>query len=178
MTTYKERLLDPRWQRRRLDILSRSDFACEVCESTNKTLHVHHKRYRKGAMPWEYADHELQALCVDCHEEITHVRARLDEALAELDAGDIEEIAGFADGLVAKRHVFSDRTEGLKPRSWRLLSWSHARGFVVCLTAGIRPEAVYRIIDMQPITCETVERLGFDDLLPQIIAELKETDRR
>ena len=34
------------------------------------TLNVHHIKYRKGAMPWEYSDDELVTLCEGCHSEI------------------------------------------------------------------------------------------------------------
>lgn len=67
--SYSDLLRDPRWQRRRLEIMSRADFSCEKCHSATKTLNVHHKEYRKGAKPWEYADHELECLCEDCHED-------------------------------------------------------------------------------------------------------------
>lgn len=65
---YAEQLKHPKWQRRRLEIMSRAGFACEQCGDTESTLHVHHKAYRDGAMAWEYLDEELVCLCEDCHE--------------------------------------------------------------------------------------------------------------
>jgi hypothetical protein len=65
---YRLQLKDPRWQRRRLERLQLAHFACEECASTKKTLHVHHKKYRTGAPPWDYVDSELEVLCEDCHE--------------------------------------------------------------------------------------------------------------
>ena len=65
--TYREQLLDPRWQRKRLERLSLSDFACEACGDKENTLHVHHRRYVKGRMAWEYTAEELQTLCKQCH---------------------------------------------------------------------------------------------------------------
>jgi hypothetical protein len=65
--TYWQQLKHPKWQRRRLEILQRDDFMCAACLATEKTLHVHHKRYVKGRMLWEYPDDELVALCDDCH---------------------------------------------------------------------------------------------------------------
>jgi 5-methylcytosine-specific restriction endonuclease McrA len=100
--SYAELLKDPRWQRRRLEILERGDFSCELCEATDRTLHVHHKLYRKGAMPWEYADHELRALCEDCHSQLHHLRARLDEAIAYVSDCDMEVLLGFAEALAAR----------------------------------------------------------------------------
>ena len=66
--TYKEQLLDPRWQRRRLEILQRDDFTCRKCLSKDKTLHVHHTEYFNGKMAWEYDGRYLKTLCADCHE--------------------------------------------------------------------------------------------------------------
>lgn len=65
---YRVQLKDPRWQRRRLERLQVAHFRCEECADTKKTLHVHHKKYRDGAAPWEYTDDELEVLCDDCHE--------------------------------------------------------------------------------------------------------------
>lgn len=65
--TYSEKLRDPRWQKRRLEIMQRDKYACQHCHSTTNTLHVHHVHYNKGAMPWEYEDDMLMTLCEDCH---------------------------------------------------------------------------------------------------------------
>jgi hypothetical protein len=67
MSTYAEKLRDPRWQRRRLEIMQRDEFACRDCGSTSEMLNVHHSLYRKGADPWDYADDELSTLCRACH---------------------------------------------------------------------------------------------------------------
>jgi 5-methylcytosine-specific restriction endonuclease McrA len=72
---------DPRWQRRRLEILQRDDWRCRCCGEGGKELHVHHRRYRSGEPPWNYTDEELITLCTACHntvEEITfNCRANL-----------------------------------------------------------------------------------------------------
>jgi hypothetical protein len=67
MKTYSDKLKDPRWQRKRLEILQRDDFACRYCRSKDNTLHVHHKLYRKGKMPWDYEDDVFVTLCESCH---------------------------------------------------------------------------------------------------------------
>lgn len=66
---YSEKLKDPRWQRKRLEVLQREDFTCETCKAIEKTLHVHHKFYETGKEPWEYPLEAFMVLCVDCHEE-------------------------------------------------------------------------------------------------------------
>lgn len=103
--SYIEKLRDPRWQRKRLEVMERAQFQCETCESAEKTLNVHHKLYRKGANPWEYADEELACLCEECHEAVTHLRVRLDEALAQLGGSGFEEVVGFAEGLMLMRRA-------------------------------------------------------------------------
>jgi len=71
--SYSESLQDPRWQKKRLAILSRSDFHCEYCGDSTSTLHVHHKHYLKNHDVWDYEDSQLAALCKICHEE-QHIR--------------------------------------------------------------------------------------------------------
>ncbi len=66
--TYAEKLKDPRWQRKRLDILNRDDFTCRICNDTKSTLHVHHEKYFKNTEPWDYHDDNFKTLCNTCHE--------------------------------------------------------------------------------------------------------------
>jgi hypothetical protein len=68
--TYSEKLKDPRWQRKRLEILEAAGWKCEACNSNNVPLHVHHKFYQRGLAPWEYRAGALVSLCSSCHEEI------------------------------------------------------------------------------------------------------------
>lgn len=67
-TEYQKKLLDPRWQRKRLEILNRDGFKCVECHSEYKTLHVHHKNYTFGLDPWDYPDTNFITFCEDCHE--------------------------------------------------------------------------------------------------------------
>lgn len=66
---YKEKLLDPRWQKKRLEVLNRDGFSCRFCSDTKTTLHVHHKVYEKGKEPWDIDSKLLITLCKDCHEQ-------------------------------------------------------------------------------------------------------------
>jgi len=65
--TYAEKLRDPRWQKKRLEIMSRDRFTCRKCQDATKTLNVHHRYYTKGSMPWEYPDDALVTFCEPCH---------------------------------------------------------------------------------------------------------------
>lgn len=69
-STYSEKLRDPRWQRKRLEVMQRDDFKCRMCGATDKTLNVHHCYYSldRTRMPWEYELESLKTLCEECHE--------------------------------------------------------------------------------------------------------------
>ena len=62
---YKEKLLDPRWQKKRLHILERDSWACTLCGDNTTTLHVHHKSY--SGDPWDADNSKLTTLCASCH---------------------------------------------------------------------------------------------------------------
>jgi hypothetical protein len=77
--TYKEKLKDPRWQKKRLQIFERDEWACKMCCSTTKTLQVHHVRYYKNCDPWDYDDADLVTLCESCHEAEHGIACRVQE---------------------------------------------------------------------------------------------------
>ena len=83
--TYSEKLKDPRWQKRRLDVLSRENFTCETCASDEKTLHVHHCYYEKGMEPWDYPDHALKCLCETCHQDRQAAELSIQRAISRLN---------------------------------------------------------------------------------------------
>ena len=78
--TYSEKLRDPRWQRKRLEILQRDDWACLSCGDKEKSLQVHHIVYRK-LDPWAYPDELYQTLCEDCHERRGQITDKIVDAL-------------------------------------------------------------------------------------------------
>lgn len=67
---YAEKLKDPRWQKKRLQILERDNWKCRACGTTEKTLHVHHIFYMQDTEPWDVHDGLLITFCKDCHEGI------------------------------------------------------------------------------------------------------------
>lgn len=70
---YSDYFKDPRWQKKRLEILERDDFCCQICFDTKETLNVHHRIYSKGKKPWEYDNKHLVTLCETCHSDETKV---------------------------------------------------------------------------------------------------------
>lgn len=70
--TYSEKLLDPRWQKRRLQILHRDNWTCCYCGDTQTNLQVHHKSY--SGDPWEANDEILETVCSHCHEVLEFLK--------------------------------------------------------------------------------------------------------
>jgi hypothetical protein len=62
---YTEKLKDPRWQKKRLEILQRDEFTCVLCGDKESTLHVHHHTY--SGQPWHIESSKLKTVCSDCH---------------------------------------------------------------------------------------------------------------
>lgn len=69
MKTYSQKLADPRWQRKRLEIMSVAGFKCEDCNRRDQELQVHHCAYIRGLEPWQYDSALLMCLCDGCHEK-------------------------------------------------------------------------------------------------------------
>ena len=107
--SYGERMKDPRWQKKRLEVLSRDGWKCVYCGDGTKTLHVHHTYYVAGRDPWEYPSGGLVSLCEDCHEH-------------EPEYG-----ATIFDWLAASNQVGMSRVESLQPgqaEAARLISYA------------------------------------------------------
>ncbi|WP_418988078.1 hypothetical protein [Bacteroides heparinolyticus] len=64
---YKEQIKSPKWQKRRLEIMGKDDFACQICGNKESTLNVHHLCYHSNSNIWDYEDWELITLCEECH---------------------------------------------------------------------------------------------------------------
>jgi len=73
MTEFQRQLKDPRWQKKRLEILERDEWTCQGCADIKATLTVHHKSYDfndgKFADIWDYNGDDLITLCEKCHSE-------------------------------------------------------------------------------------------------------------
>lgn len=82
--SYNEQIKSPHWQKRRLQILQRDNFTCQICGSTGKTLHVHHLCYRKDAKIWDYPDNTLITLCEDCHRMEHEMQSENDYSVTNL----------------------------------------------------------------------------------------------
>lgn len=101
--TYSEKLLDPRWQKKRLEVLDSAEFKCEICGNSESTLHVHHKQYFKGRDVWEYEVNQLACLCKLCHEANHEREDLLKDAISRIPMDgpfDSEHVAYLIYGLL------------------------------------------------------------------------------
>ena len=105
VTPYWQKLQDPRWQRKRLEIMQRAKFACEDCGETSMQLHVHHLLYRKGCEPWDYEPEALLCLCEKCHAERHEKHQSLLEGISKMDSKTYDEFC-FLAWVVGRRDVF------------------------------------------------------------------------
>lgn len=120
--TYREKLLDPRWQRKRLEILERDQWQCYDCGDDKSTLHVHHRYYVRGREPWDYPNDALVSLCETCHGNNESTREALAVSMARLDENAM--VLGYVNAL----QLTYSREED---PSWTLscLSYEWAAGF-------------------------------------------------
>ena len=75
MSEYSKKLANPKWQKKRLEILARDEWKCRICGDNEIELQVHHLQY-KGA-PHEQENEFLLTLCAECHEETSFVERQI-----------------------------------------------------------------------------------------------------
>lgn len=107
--TYSEKLLDPRWQRKKAEILERDDYTCKSCGATHITLHAHHIFYVDDTDPWDYKDDALITLCEVCHNTQHLIGNTLQNYLLDLIKSNPLMIH-----MVAQLCVLSDRVENFE----------------------------------------------------------------
>lgn len=75
---YSEKLNDPHWQKKRLEIFERDDWKCQACKDSETTLHVHHIVYQNNKEPWDIDNEFLITYCEDCHSVVGFLNKTLD----------------------------------------------------------------------------------------------------
>lgn len=101
--SYIEKLRDPRWQRKRLEILNEDKWTCQECRATDKPLHVDHTYYERGKEPWEYENHTLITLCENCHAKITELRKDVTFGMQFMKIEDARAVIDFMKGRLRER---------------------------------------------------------------------------
>ena len=148
--SYFEKLKDPRWQKKRLEVLDESLWACASCGDTANTLHVHHKQYIKGREPWEYESNELEVLCSTCHESTHASKARIEAVISQFPSLMLRRICSLLIG-------FGD--EYVDPSMWEFIEDDFARaGQVAWFIGNYNPGEAFEFRNL-------CERLGPEKVL-------------
>lgn len=124
--SYAELLRDPRWQKKRLEIMQRDNFTCQHCGCQDKELQVHHLIYHKDNKPWEYKSDELITLCSKCHDIETQANQDLYEDFKWLK--EMWKSLGFSSLMLEAllggissyiENILDDRENGEMEGSWQ-----------------------------------------------------------
>lgn len=103
--TYAEKLKDPRWQKKRLEIMQRDKFTCIWCFRNDATLNVDHKIYRPRLNPWDYTNDDLQTLCENCHKKLSERRQKIADQIGRMDEADLSELEIFLNDSLLKKSL-------------------------------------------------------------------------
>jgi len=97
-SAYSQKLRNPLWEQKRIEILTRDLYTCVHCRRSDETLHVHHLYYLPDHEPWQYENNALITLCEVCHIKEHMHKVGYKESLPEL----LE--AGFSYELLNQIH--------------------------------------------------------------------------
>jgi hypothetical protein len=95
MSSYSDKLKDPRWQKKRLEVLTRDGFRCQSCGDTETELMVHHIYYDKDFAPWEYQDEAYMTLCKSCHDKWHSIKKTMDQCFMKVDIDQLMDLQGI-----------------------------------------------------------------------------------
>jgi len=113
MQTYHEKLKvkDPRWQKKRLEILERDEFCCQICGNNEQTLIVHHRYYLFKNEPWDYNNNCFVSLCEDCHNFERETRKDYEKQLLEVLKLNFfsDDLSSLVDGFYKIQMVHSGK---------------------------------------------------------------------
>ena len=101
MSKWASHFKDSRWQKKRLEIMERDEWACRSCGASGEgvTLNVHHIHYESGKAPWEYPEHMLVTWCEKCHAAIHDLQHMLLKRICSIDTPIplIKRLVGYSD---------------------------------------------------------------------------------
>lgn len=111
---YRALLLDPRWQKMRLEVFARDKFTCQCCGADRKTLNAHHIFYSPDSEgPWDYDPSSIVSLCDDCHSQEHDLWANRNtivfEALATAGFRHFVEMDRFWDMMTTMARAATDQ---------------------------------------------------------------------
>lgn len=121
--SYADKLRDPRWQKKRLEILQLSEFCCISCGDSESELHVHHLVYEKGKEPWE--SQYLIPVCKACHKDLESVREDILAIMASCPPSHLFELHGALCSILGSPDPYAnwrewmDRAEDIRRAAYK-----------------------------------------------------------
>lgn len=88
------------WKELRLAAIEHAGGLCEACGKTSAsgaTLQLHHRKYIRGRLPWEYSFAELSVLCKGCHAEIHGIIFATSNWEVQGEPHDLGDLSGDCD---------------------------------------------------------------------------------
>lgn len=111
---YERKLTSPFWQKKRLEIMQRDEFACRFCGDKTNELHVHHAIYLPGLQPWEYEDQHLLTLCHVCHLEEEKMKSNDLFLISMLTQTGLSRRQLYALSVSLRRHFINTKHREMK----------------------------------------------------------------
>lgn len=71
-TDYRLQLKDEKWKAFRWFVMKVRGSKCELC-GKEKSIQVHHVRYKSNCKAWEYTCNDVIVVCVECHKKIHNI---------------------------------------------------------------------------------------------------------
>jgi hypothetical protein len=114
MSEYRQKLASPFWQRKRLEIMRRDEFACRFCGDKTEEQHIHHTVYLSGKEPWEYDDQYLLTLCHACHLEEERFKSNDPFLIGMLTMTGLSRRQLYALSVSLRRHFINAKHREMK----------------------------------------------------------------
>jgi hypothetical protein len=89
--SFYQQYQDPRWQRKKYEIMAQRNWVCEWCGAKDRQLHVHHGYYEKDRAVWDYPNDSLYCLCDPCHRKANANKRDAQRALARIHPKHLSE---------------------------------------------------------------------------------------
>lgn len=84
MSSYSEKLKDPRWKAKALEIVRANFGICFECGDRPAYPEVHHRWYEQDKDPWEYPDACYAVFCHACHEHAEALKKEMKREIFSL----------------------------------------------------------------------------------------------
>lgn len=161
---YWEKLKDPRWQKRRLEIIERDSSMCQSCYRDDVTLNVHHIVYEPRRDPWDYEDRYLTTFCQPCHERWHELQKQMLLIIGTTNLDRLEEVLGYVKAAFSS-HIGCPTEH----RSFQINSANEFWGAYARIFTPMTPESLERPSEF-PVTTNDIRRMAVE-LFPSFFRE-------